>query len=410
MIREQRLLYLNPRDLQPSRRNVRSDPGDLAGLAETIREHGVLQPLGVTREDGGYRIVYGNRRRDAAIVVGLDRVPCVEVGEVSDAQVLVQQVLENLQRLDLNDLDKARAFGAILERLVQEGASQGEALDTLARTLGLSVRQIQRYTRLSLLAPEVQALLAEGELGVTHGQHLVGLEPPSRQAEVARLAVEEGLSAAELARLAAALAHNANIAPQAALEALRRGERVPVVEARLREALPGHGVTPDQGDVWDDGGDDSDWAEDEDGKDGGDEPPGRVEDVGLGSGGIHVGQLNHSVGGPALSSRANTMMIALLPSDPRAIRAIMGSSRDGSTPCTYCGVTAVSSTTTPAALTLARPAAAATSSTLAAAMRASTATSSRRAASPPAMGTSLGLAGQPPPATTGLRWVGRLPD
>ncbi len=275
MIREQRLLYLNPRDLQPSRRNVRSDPGDLAGLAETIREHGVLQPLGVTREEDGYRIVYGNRRRDAAIVVGLDRVPCVEVGEVSDAQVLVQQVLENLQRLDLNDLDKARAFGTILERLVQEGASQGEALDSIARTLGLSVRQIQRYTRLNQLAPEVQALLAEDELGVTHGQHLVGLEPPSRQVAVARLAVEEGLSAAELARLCAALAHNANIAPETALEALRRGERVPVVEARLREALPGHGVTPDQGDVWDDGGDDSDWAEDEDGKDGGDEPPGR---------------------------------------------------------------------------------------------------------------------------------------
>jgi ParB family chromosome partitioning protein len=283
MIREQRLLYLNPRDLQPSRRNVRSDPGDLAGLAETIREHGVLQPLGVTREDGGYRIVYGNRRRDAAIVVGLDRVPCVEVGEVSDAQVLVQQVLENLQRLDLNDLDKARAFCAILERLVQEGASQGEALDALARTLGLSVRQIQRYTRLSQLAPEVQALLAEGELGVTHGQHLVGLEPPSRQAEVARLAVEEGLSAAELARLTAALAHNANIAPQAALEALRRGERVPVVETRLREGLPGHGTGPAQeAAVWDDEGDDSQWGEEADDDEGaGGEAPVRRGPAGL---------------------------------------------------------------------------------------------------------------------------------
>jgi ParB family chromosome partitioning protein len=270
MIREQRLLYLNPRDLQPSRRNVRSDPGDLVGLAETIREHGVLQPLGVTREEDGYRIVYGNRRRDAAIVVGLDRVPCVEVGSVDEGEVLVQQVLENLQRLDLNDLDKARAFQAILDRLVLEGISHGEALDTLGRTLGLSVRQIQRYMRLTQLGDEVQGMIASGELGVTHGQHLVGLDSAARQASVAHLAVEEGLSAAELARLCSALQLNANIAPQTALEALRRGERVPVVQARPREELPGIGTAPAQEPSWE-GDDDSAWADEEDSA--GDEPP-----------------------------------------------------------------------------------------------------------------------------------------
>jgi len=263
MIHEQRLLYLNPRDLQPSRRNVRSDPGDLAGLAETLREHGVLQPLGVTREEGGYRIVYGNRRRDAAIVVGLDRVPCIEVGRVDEGEVLIQQVLENLQRLDLNDLDKARAFQTILDRLVQEGTSHGESLDSLARTLGLSVRQIQRYVRLNQLGNEVQQMIASGELGVTHGQHLVGLDSPARQTAVAHLAVEEGLSAAELARLCAALQLNANIAPQVALEAMRRGERVPVVQAQPREGLPSIGSAPTQEPTWDDKGDDSAWADDD---------------------------------------------------------------------------------------------------------------------------------------------------
>src|SRR5699024_7421131 len=89
-----------------------------------------------------------------------------------------------------------------------------------------------------------------------------------------------------------------------------------------------------------------------------------------------------------LSSRATTMMTALFPSEPRAIRRMIGNSREGSTPRTYCGVTAVSSTTTPAAFTLARPAAAAMSSVLAAAALASTATSSSSAARPPAMGTS----------------------
>jgi len=260
MIQEQRLLYLNPRDLQPSLRNVRSDPGDLAGLAETIREHGVLQPLGVTREQDGYRIVYGNRRRDAAIVVGLDRVPCVEIGRVDDGEVLIQQVLENLQRLDLNDLDKARAFQTILDRLTTGGASHGEALDALARTLGLSVRQIQRYLRLNMLDEGVQQMIASGDLGVTHAQHLAALDSAPRQAAVAHLAVAEGLSAAELSRLCSALALNPNIAPEAALAALRRGDRVPLVQEASHSEPTYRGSA---GRDARDSADDSAWAEDE---------------------------------------------------------------------------------------------------------------------------------------------------
>src|SRR5687768_178341 len=91
-----------------------------------------------------------------------------------------------------------------------------------------------------------------------------------------------------------------------------------------------------------------------------------------------------------LSSRATGRMNrSLLRSEPLAIRLMIGSSRAAADPWRYCGVTAVSSTTTPAALALARPAAAPTSSTLAAAMRARAATSSRRANSPPAMGRSF---------------------
>lgn len=244
MITETALLYLNPRDLLPSRHNVRSDPGDLAGLAETIREHGILQPLGVTREGRDYRIVYGNRRRDAAIVVGLERVPCVVIDAREDEQVVVQQVLENLQRLDLNDLDQARALHELAARLTAQGLSQGEALERMARTLGLSARQMQRYLRLLNLAPGVQRLIAQGELGVTHAQHLADLSPASRQEEVAQLAVEESLSAAEISRLCAALARNANIDAHLALHLLRRDERVPTVEPRSVEILPHFGPEP----------------------------------------------------------------------------------------------------------------------------------------------------------------------
>jgi len=244
MIAEPTLLYLNPRDLLPSRRNVRTDSGDLAGLAETIREHGVLQPLGVVREGDTYRLIYGHRRRDAAIVAGLDRVPCVVLGAEEAEEAAVHQAIENLQRLDLNDLDKSRAFQEMLTRLTAQGLPQAEALDHMARTLGLSTRQIQRYLRLLDLAPGVQRFILEGEFGVTHAQHLAEISPASRQEEVAALVVEEGLSAAELARLSAALQKNANIAPRTALEILRRGERIPTVEERPAEPLPTWAPSP----------------------------------------------------------------------------------------------------------------------------------------------------------------------
>ncbi|MHB1357312.1 MAG: ParB/RepB/Spo0J family partition protein [Anaerolineae bacterium] len=237
---EQRITYLDPREIISSGRKVRADEGDLEGLAETIRQHGLLQPLGVTRDPAGYRLVYGHRRRDAAIIAGLVRVPCILLDDLSEEEAVIPQVLENLQRLELNDMDKSQAFGLLLDRLTHQGMAQSEALDSMARTLGLSVRQIQRYLRLRSLSTEVQLLIAQDELGVTQAQHLVDITPLSRQQQVADLVVEESLSAAELGRLCDALRHNANVDPRVALAALRRGERVPVVEMRASDALPQH--------------------------------------------------------------------------------------------------------------------------------------------------------------------------
>ncbi len=255
MDKERRVIYLDPRNLLPSRQNVRSDPGDLARLADTIREFGLLQPLGVRPDDRGYRVVYGSRRRKAAIDAGLARVPCIVLEDLREADVIVQQMLENLQRLDLGDMEKAQAFERLLQRLMDEGFSQSDALEEMGRMLGLSSRQIRRYLRLHELCPEVRHLVAEGELGVTHGQHLAGITPDERQARVAQLAVEEGLSAAELSRLCTALRHNANVDPSLALHMLRRGERVAVIEERSRQTPPAMPSRPsveeEDKDLWD---------------------------------------------------------------------------------------------------------------------------------------------------------------
>src|SRR5215470_17818896 len=101
------LLYLDPRLLEADPQGVREDQGDVAGLAATIAEQGLLQPLGVVPAGPGrYRVVYGNRRRAAAVQLGLERVPCILL-DADDSHMLIQQLTENLQRQDLNDLEKA---------------------------------------------------------------------------------------------------------------------------------------------------------------------------------------------------------------------------------------------------------------------------------------------------------------
>ncbi len=244
MMSDQRLVYLDPREIISSGRKVRSEEGDIAGLAATIRQHGLLQPLGVTQDAYGYRLIYGHRRRDAAIVAGMERVPCILVDAVSEDEAVVPQVLENLQRLDLNDMDKCRAFSVLLARLISQGTAHGEALNSLADTLGLSVRQIQRYLRLSTLNAQVQQLIAQDALSVTQAQHLAEITPQDRQLAVAELVVEESLSAAETGRLCEGLRRNKNIEPATALAMLRRGERIPVVEMRVSETVPQFNAAP----------------------------------------------------------------------------------------------------------------------------------------------------------------------
>ena len=115
------LLYLDPRQLEADPEGVREDPGDVAGLAATIAERGLLQPLGVVAAGGGrYRVVYGGRRRAAAIQLGLERVPCI-VLDADDPDLLLRQLIENVQRQDLNDVEQARAYDVTHRIVLPDG-------------------------------------------------------------------------------------------------------------------------------------------------------------------------------------------------------------------------------------------------------------------------------------------------
>src|SRR5215212_206017 len=231
------LVLVDPRAIQPDPENVRRDTtDDLDGLAESIRQHGVLQPLGVARESGGFRVVYGNRRRAAAIQVGLPEVPCVVV-DASPEDRLIHQMLENLQRRDLNDMDKAEGFARLRRNLARQHADWNDRQldEAIGQVVGFSTATVRRYLGLRDLAPAVRDLITDGSLTVTQAQHLGAVADPVNQTELAELAVEKGLSAASLSRACRAAAAQPGLSIAEAIE-LGESDDVPEVVAKTRAA------------------------------------------------------------------------------------------------------------------------------------------------------------------------------
>jgi len=154
------------------------DPERLGELAESIRRHGVVQPVVVRpREAGGYELVAGERRWRAARLAGLTEIPAV-VRRIDDRTALAVALIENIQREDLNPLEQAEA----LRRLLEEFDLTHQQL---AETLGKSRATISNLLRLLDLQPQVKQLLAEGRIEMGHARALLGLTG-ERQLEVAR--------------------------------------------------------------------------------------------------------------------------------------------------------------------------------------------------------------------------------
>ena len=161
------------------------DDADLADLAASIREHGVLQPVLVTETIDGYQLIAGERRVRAARLAGLDRIPAL-VRQLADRDQLEVALVENVQRSDLDPIDEALAYRQLIDEfgLTQERVAErvGKARATIANTL-----------RLLDLHAAVQAAIAAGRITEGHGRALGGL-PVDGQAQVLATVVGQGLS------------------------------------------------------------------------------------------------------------------------------------------------------------------------------------------------------------------------
>lgn len=202
------------------------DSDALATLVESVRRHGILQPIIVTETLDGYRLIAGGRRVRAAELAGLERIPAI-VRQAEDHAQLVLALVENLQRADLAPLDEAVAF----RRLVEEfGLSQEE----VAERVGRSRSSIANTIRLLELGDAVRLALTEGRISEGHARALGGLRGAG-QAQVLGIVISRGLSVRDTEELVRRIrARDGSRHGRAAAE---RDPEMDRIEADLRSAL-----------------------------------------------------------------------------------------------------------------------------------------------------------------------------
>ncbi len=161
------------------------DEEGLSELTESVKQHGVLQPLLVRPHNGSYQLIAGERRLLAAKRAGLETVPC-RVLELEDKQVCAVAIEENLKRKDLNVLEKAQAFKDYLDRF-------GSTIEELAATLSLSRSTVSNFIRLLDLAEPVKAAIRDEKISAGHARALITL-PHEEQIELCQKAAKEGLT------------------------------------------------------------------------------------------------------------------------------------------------------------------------------------------------------------------------
>ena len=176
----------------------RFDEASLADLAESIRIHGIIQPLTVRRLSSGYyQIIAGERRWRAAKSAGLDEVPVVII-EADDRKVMELGLIENLQREDLNPAEEARGYQVLME-------DYGLTQEQVAQQMGKSRPAIANTLRLLALPEDLLLLVEEGQLSSGHARAILGAPTPELQREAAKRVIEHQLSVRQTETLVKAL-------------------------------------------------------------------------------------------------------------------------------------------------------------------------------------------------------------
>ena len=222
-IREIPIDEIKPNPYQP-RHHL--NPDSLQELAQSIREHGLIQPLIVTQadEEGKYQLIAGERRWQAAKMAGLTTVPAI-IKEATPRQMLELALVENIQRADLNPLEEAEAYQYLMEEF---GLTQGE----VARRVGKSRAAIANTVRLLRLPDEVKKALAEGLITEGHARALLALPAPELQVKAMEAVIKRGLNVRQTEELVKKLQQGKVSSPKSSVS-----PELKALENSFREAL-----------------------------------------------------------------------------------------------------------------------------------------------------------------------------
>jgi ParB family chromosome partitioning protein len=180
------IAYIHPNQYQPRKQ---FNEESLKELAESIKQNGIIQPIIVRKVASGYQIVAGERRWRAAKIAGLSEIPAI-VKDFDDLQVMEIALIENLQREDLNPIEEAKAYKALIE---QFNLTQEE----ISKKIGKSRSVIANSIRLLNLDDRVQAMLVKGEITIGHAKVILSLPSKNLQYEAAKKVVTENLNVRE---------------------------------------------------------------------------------------------------------------------------------------------------------------------------------------------------------------------
>ena len=207
---------IGPNPFQP---RTRFDDGALKELADSIRATGVLQPVLLRRHGAtDYELVAGERRLRAAQLAGLKKIPAI-VKEYDDRQMMELALIENIQREDLNPIDEAKAFQALVDKV-------GLTHDQLSERVGKQRSSITNSLRLLSLPVEVMDMVSRGTMSAGHARALLSLESGGDQLAAARYVVNKGFSVRRTEAFVRRRVRKAHTRPRAAakLEGLEEWE------------------------------------------------------------------------------------------------------------------------------------------------------------------------------------------
>ncbi|MCL2071499.1 MAG: ParB/RepB/Spo0J family partition protein [Oscillospiraceae bacterium] len=220
-------------EIEPNREQPRKDfdPEKLDELAESIRQHGLIQPITVRElpNGGAYQIVAGERRWRAARIAALEEVP-VRIMELTDAQTMQIAMIENLQREDLNPVEEAKGYQELIE-------SYQMTQEQLAKTVGKARSSVTNALRLLTLPDQVLDLVRKNQLSKGHCKAIMSAQSTAAMIRLAKQAAAGEISVRETERLARITKENPNDKTTQSASASQKSRFIREAEAALAESL-----------------------------------------------------------------------------------------------------------------------------------------------------------------------------